>query len=199
MNRWNLVLTLIFGMALASVANAGDPQADPCAGIGLGFHESIDSQGFLGALTPKTNANLVRQALQKDIADSTDDNRFDWAAVCKLAKERGVKALWVGCNADTSEDSGEYYGSLAKRGQVVGRIDVKCVISTWNKDKRPSWGNLEDYALIHSGGDGNAIYPNESKDDGDRYDQLKKQDVRLDLYARALRNSLTVMIVEKSR
>ncbi|MBI3557676.1 MAG: hypothetical protein HY074_15550 [Deltaproteobacteria bacterium] len=192
-----LALSLVFGLSHAALANSTD---DPCAGIRLGFHESIAGQGFLGVLTPKTSANLVRRALERNIelAKPGPQNEiftstpvaFDWAAVCKFAKARNLGVLWVGCHADTEEDSGEYYGSLATSKDKVGLIKAECVVSTWNSSKKPSWSKLVDTALFHSGGDQKTIYPRESESDGDRYDQLKKEDVRLELYVQSLNHSV---------
>ncbi len=200
MRRWCFALALFVIACLPRPAEGAD---NPCEGIRLGYHESIDGQGFFGVLTPKTDARLARQALERNIEAAKPGPPgeypgmgtvvFNWAGVCELAKTRGIRVLWVGCHSDTDEESGEYYGSLATSRDKVGLINATCVVSAWSKSKKPSWGDLVEYALIHTGGDRKTIYPHESESDGDRYDQLKKQEVRLELYISALNNSVSIM------
>lgn len=186
--------------------------AGPCDGIRLGFHESIPAQGFFGVLTPKTDAKLVRKALetnlkddaeyralrQKDYLESTrhEYKSFEWDEVCSLAKAAGHSVLWIGCQSDTYEESGDYYGSLSSRSKKVHVVKAECVVSTYNKSNKPSYSDLKNFALIHSGGDQLNIY---DADDGgrDRHDTLADPTVRFDLYRKSISHSVGVMVPGK--
>ena len=189
---------------------APKPAPELCPGISFGYHETIESQGFLGLLTPKADAYTPRQALKELFDASRAQAQYDvhgrdamilrhyWPKLCEYLKTKKVKTVWLACKADTEEEEGRFFGSLGKSkdgGEVrfVGSMTATCVISKYNKSNNPSWSDLTDAALTRPIGDVMTIYPSLEESMGDRYDVIRNRDRRRELYLRLLGNMIELV------
>lgn len=201
--RITIVLLLLCQASLAGERLRRPATApDPCASITWTYSERIESQGFLGLLTPKASWRNVAQGMHSTprLAPPLALSRF-----CETLSRRGAKRVAVHCSADTV--SGNECDDTARvRGSGINvryeprpgcidadrpRIDARCVVARLPCGKAP-----QTYEDFHACSVGNAFGRAEAKA-SDRHSEIARPDSRVALYREALVSAIDGLLTQE--
>jgi hypothetical protein len=180
----------LFLAVLLLVVPAAAGAQSPCAGIGIGFYEEVRPQGLFGLATPKARWDVVREAFRNAVElnrEYPEVGKFRWDAVCRFAREKGIRKLWIGCRADTDEMERRHAGAFSRDAEhAVPQLTAECVISKY-AGKNAGWNDLVGAALIPVGKDHQTYFSGSPYSDFmGHYDAIDDRKERMRLYERVL-------------
>jgi hypothetical protein len=169
---FHILLIVLSAWTCANSAPARAAEAKPCSKISWGYADRMESQGFLGILTPKPDWQLVREALNAEI------HELPLARFCQYLLDKGIRQITLACRADTIE-----------RDNDEQRVFANCLTST---HLGTADSQYSDYFIHRLGTPGFSDLVSE-----DRHRDVADSNFRKGLYRKAIFRTIQDLIVEE--